>query len=221
MVDWSLPPALQSLPPAARGPLERLHPQHLPKGTVIFQPGDAARGFALVVAGRIDVFLVGPTGRDILLYTVAADQSCVQTTLGLMGGTPYSAEAVAAVDTTLVLVPRALFLDLLEGTPAFSRFVYRAFAERMQQMMRVIERVAFGRVGARLAATLLTLGADGVAPVTQAELARRVGTAREVISRRLEAMAAQGLVATARGQVRLLDLPALRRLAADEDPAPL
>ena len=59
---------------------------HLPRGTAVFHLGEAAKGFAMLLSGRIDVFLVGPNGRDILLYAVAPGQSCVRTTLGLFGG---------------------------------------------------------------------------------------------------------------------------------------
>ncbi|MCK7475756.1 MAG: cyclic nucleotide-binding domain-containing protein [Rhodopseudomonas palustris] len=51
----------------------------------MFRPGDAAQGFVVVLEGRVEVFLTGPTGREILLYAVEPGQGCVQTTLGLMG----------------------------------------------------------------------------------------------------------------------------------------
>ena len=57
----------------------------LPGGATLFHPGDAATGFVIVLRGRIDVSLTGSTGREILLYSVDPGQSCIQTTLGLLG----------------------------------------------------------------------------------------------------------------------------------------
>ena len=66
----------------------------------MFRPGDMAQGFVIVLSGRIEVRLTSASGREILLYAVEPGESCVQTTLGLMGGEPYSGEAVAATDAS-------------------------------------------------------------------------------------------------------------------------
>jgi CRP/FNR family transcriptional regulator len=149
-----------------------------------------------------------------MLYGVEPGQSCIQTTLGLMADEPYSAEAIATTEVRLIAVPRALFQELIDGEPAFRGFVLRAFARRMADMTRLLERVAFARVEARLAEALLALARAGEVQATHADLAARIGSAREVVSRRLEAFARAGWVATDRGHVRLLDPSALRRLAA-------
>ncbi|MCX7888987.1 MAG: Crp/Fnr family transcriptional regulator, partial [Rhodobacteraceae bacterium] len=125
----------------------------------------------------------------------------------------YSGEAVAAAESRLVLVPRDLFLALMDTSPAFRGFVFAAFAARMQGTMQVLERVAFQRIESRLARTLLDLAEDGLVRATHQDLALRLGTAREVVSRRLLAMEDQGLVATERGQVRLIDPRRLRLMA--------
>lgn len=201
----------------ARQELSALRPFDMPRGTVVFRPGDAAKGFVIVLSGRIDVFLTGPTGREILLYSVEPGSSCVQTTLGLLGGDDYAGEAIAAADSKVVLIPRTLFLSLMERSAAFRTYVFTAFASRMQGMMHVLERVAFQRVEGRLAQALLDRAEGGDVQVTHQELATVIGSAREVVSRRLEAFARSGWVSTERGNVILTDLPALRRLAAAAD----
>lgn len=194
--------------------LARITPVDVARGSVLFRPGEAARGFVIVLEGRIDVCLTGATGREILLYAVEPGGSCVQTTLGLLGGEDYSGEASAATDCRIVLVPRETFLALMDRSAGFRAHVFTAFAERMQGMMHVLERVAFIRVEARLAEALLALADEGLVRATHQDLAARIGSAREVVSRRLDSFAREGWVATERGAVRLLDLAALRRLAA-------
>lgn len=216
MRSWTARAAeLAAVGAAARATLERLAPQHLPAGAVLFRPGEAARGFVVVLSGRVEVHLTGPSGREILLYAVEPGQSCVQSTLALLGGEDYTGEALSATETEAVLIPRETFLRLVAEDAGFRGFVFSAFARRMQAMMLLLERVAFLRVEARLAAELLALaGVGAVVRATHAELAARIGSAREVVSRRLDALARSGVVTIARGQVTITDRAALAGRAA-------
>lgn len=208
---------LDGLDVDARRQLDRLPVLALERGTALFHPGESAKGFVVVLSGRIDVFLTGPSGRDILLYSVEPGGSCVQTTLGLLGGEEYSGEAVAATEVQAVLIPRAEFMALMDRSQAFRAFVFAAFALRMQGMLHLLERVAFQRVESRLAAALLSRAENDEVRATHQELATAIGSAREVVSRRLDAFARSGLVGTERGTVTLRDLPGLTRLAAVSD----
>jgi CRP/FNR family transcriptional regulator len=215
VADWTkTAPGLNGLDPAMRARLAHILPADLPRGTPLFHPGDAAKGFVIVLEGRIDVFLTGASGRDLLLYAVEAGGTCIQTTLGLLGGEDYSGEAVAATDCSIVLVPKAEFLALMDLSAGFRGFVFAAFASRMQGMMHVLERVAFQRIESRLAAALLDRAEGGRVSATHQDLATAIGSAREVVSRRLESFARSGWVTTERGAVTLGDMAALRRLAA-------
>ncbi|MCB1330240.1 MAG: Crp/Fnr family transcriptional regulator [Maritimibacter sp.] len=209
---------LAALEPGARGVLERLVPAEVPQAAILFRPGETVKGYVIVLSGHVAVSLLGPNGRDILLYEVAPGQSCIQSTLGLLGGDDYSAEAVATGPTRLVLIPRPVFLELLDSSPAFRKVVFAAFAERMQAMMQLIETMSFMRVEARLAALILERAdEEGVLAITQAEVARAIGTAREVVSRRLDKLAHAGTLRTERGLIRIRDRAALEALA--ESPA--
>ncbi|PIE12772.1 MAG: Crp/Fnr family transcriptional regulator [Rhodobacterales bacterium] len=213
MGDWlDRVPALAGLEASARANLSRLIPMTLPAGATLFHPGDSVRGYAIVLSGRVNVSLTGATGREILLYSVEPGQSCIQSTMGLLGGADYTAEAVVQRDTTLVLLPKAVFLDLINTSSGFRTIVFRAFADRMQDMMQLFEKVSFQRVECRLAEHLLAQAEDPL-HTTHAELATHLGSAREVVSRRLEAWARRGLVKTGRGTIEILDRIGLSEIA--------
>ena len=196
--------------------LDALTPMDVPEGAVLFRPGETVKGFVIVLRGRIEVYLTGLSGREILLYEVNPGQSCVQSTLGLMGGEDYSGEAVARTASEIVLVPRDIFLRLMDDDPGFRGFVFAAFATRLQSMMHLLDRVAFQRIETRLAQCLLARAEDGRIKATHAEIAVMIGTAREVVSRRLDALARRGIVALERGVVRILDAETLADLAEAE-----
>jgi CRP/FNR family transcriptional regulator, anaerobic regulatory protein len=218
-LDWPLDtPHLAGVEEWARSALSAIPPVTVPAGTILFHPGDAVKGYVLVLDGIVSVHLVGLTGRGIVLYRVAAGQSCIQSTLGLLGGdNAYSAEAVADTESRLVVLPRTLFLDLLDRSAGFRALVFAAFADRMQEMMRLLERLSFGRVSQRLARALLEQAdAQGVVTTTQKDLAEEIGSAREVIARNLAALQSQGLLRSGRGRVTLTDRAGLGRIAAGE-----
>ncbi len=213
-MSWTQDSAeMAGLDAPARALLNTLAPLDVPKGAVLFAPGHAVKGYVVMLSGQVDVTLIGPNGRDILLYRVAPGQSCIQSTLGLLGGDEYTGEAMAASAARLVLIPKDVFFALIDSSPGFRRLVFGAFAERMQAMMQLIENVSFMPVEARLAALILDrIGPDNCLKMTQADIARAIGTAREVVSRRLDRLAQAGLVAHERGVVTVLDLRGLEEV---------
>ncbi|QKV20470.1 Crp/Fnr family transcriptional regulator [Oricola thermophila] len=197
--------------------LEPLKPQLIREGTVLFRPGDMPAGFVLTVSGRVNVYLNSRTGRELLLYSIEPGETCVQTTLGMLGAQPYSGEAIAETDVVAVTVPPAIFDRLLTGSETFRRFVFRAFADRLGEMTHLLEMVAFVKVERRLAQWLLAqAGEDGAVRATHAEIASAIGSAREVVSRRLEALAGRGIVRLERGVVRIESARGLRQIAGEE-----
>ena len=210
-MDWLS--VLGDLRADTRAELEGLQSRILPRGLDLFSSGDRAHSFPMVLSGRIEVCLTGPSGREILLYSVEAGQSCIQTTLGLLGDEPYSGTAATVTETEVVRIPKPMFLRLMDSDPAFRAFVLRSFGQRMADLTRLLEAVAFGRIDERLAQVLLALAEGEVVRATQSEIAARIGSAREVVSRKLDAFAKAGWVARDRGEVHLRDVTALRRAA--------
>lgn len=208
---------IAGLSPSAQQELIALREMLLPRGSVLFRSGDHATGFLVILSGRVEVFLTGPSGREILLYAVGPGQSCIQTTLGLMGGEAYSGEATVTEDSRAVMIPAGVFTRLMGAEPSFRVFILRAFGRRMADLTRLLEQVAFGRIEARLARALLDLAQDGVVAATQAELAARIGSVREVVSRRLDVFQRSGWVRVDRGRVRLTNIGALRQAAAEAE----
>jgi CRP/FNR family transcriptional regulator len=218
------PPAasgwLQSFAPLARldglarDALARLPVLQVERGKELFAPGSSCQGFVLLLEGVVRVSLTGESGRRLLLYRVAPGQTCVQTTLCLMGGLDYTAEGVAETDLRLTIVPPPLFERLLRESPDFARFVFERFGTRLAEMTRLIETIAFLRVDARLAAALLArAGADSELSATHQDLAEDIGAAREVVSRQLAEFQRAGLLRLGRARIALTDRAGLADLA--------
>lgn len=209
MRDWA-GAAFPGLPAPALAQLNALPCHALPADHTLFRAGDRAQGFAVVLSGRVELRLTAVNGREILLYAIEPGQSCIQTTLGLMGDMPYTAQAITTCSTELVLIPAPMFNDLMQDA-LFRAHVFRAFGARMAEVTALLEQVAFVPIETRLARALLDLCENGVVQATHADLAARIGSVREVVSRQLERWSALGLVQTERGRVLCPDIAGLRR----------
>ncbi len=204
-------PVLTELPPAIReSVMARLHTLQVPAGTVLFDDHQACEGFPFVVRGSIRVIKASASGRELPLYRVAPGETCVISSSCLLGHEDYNARGIAETDTELVLLPKAVFDELL-AEPAFRGFVFHLFADRIADLMHLIEEVAFHKLDQRLAALLL--GKGRLLHTTHQQLADELGSVREIVSRLLKGFAAQGLVKLSREQIEIIDAGGLRRMA--------
>jgi len=208
----SLYPALSQL--SANDLAALLRPEaamHLPPGTRLFAEMQPCGGFPLVVAGSIKVVKAAANGREMLLYRVEPGDSCIISSSCLLGHTPYTARGETESDVTLLVLPLPLFEKLLAENREFRDFVFHLFADRIAELMQLVEEVAFHRLDQRLARLLLARGDD--IQCTHQALADELGSVREIVSRLLKGFAADGLVSLGREHITLLDRSGLQQLA--------
>jgi CRP/FNR family transcriptional regulator len=204
-------PALAGLGDAAlHAVLEHAPVVSVPAGTALFGEGSPCRQFPLVLEGSIRVAKASE-GRELQLYRVIPGESCVLTGGCLVGGRDYPATGVVERDARLVVLPKPVFDQLLGSHAPFRQYVFSLFAERLTDLMALVEAVAFHKLDRRLAAALL--GRGRVVTLTHQQLADELGSVREIVTRVLRGFADQGWVQSTRGAIEVLDAVALRRVA--------
>ncbi|MDQ1242375.1 MAG: family transcriptional regulator, anaerobic regulatory protein [Pseudomonadota bacterium] len=207
----SLYPALGSLgDEALEAVLDRVQLLRVPSGTPMFGEGSPCRQFPLVLEGSIRV-TKSSEGRELQLYRVVPGESCVLTGGCLVGGRDYPATGVVEQDARLVVLPKPVFDELLATHAPFRQYVFSLFAERLTELMALVEAVAFHKLDRRLAGALL--GHGRLVAITHQQLADEVGSVREIVTRVLRSFADHGLVRLSRGSVEVLDAGGLRRVA--------
>ena len=206
-------PVLASLSaPAHSRLLQTAHWMRVPAGAMLFDDRQACEGFPFVVDGTVRVSKCAPSGRELPLYRVGPGETCIISSSCLLGHEDYNARGITEADTLLMLLPKAVFEELMGERP-FRDFVFHLFAERIADLMQLIEEVAFRKLDQRLAALLL--GKGRLLHITHQQLADELGSVREIVSRLLKSFADQGLVRLGREQVEILDPAGLRRLATE------
>jgi CRP/FNR family transcriptional regulator len=188
----------------------------VPRGAVLFREGDPCRAFPFVLDGDVSVARGTPDGRSIELYRVGPGEVCLLSTSCAFSDRLQVAHAVAAAPTRLWPAPPDLFLSWM-ARPAFRRFVFGVFGERLADLMGLAEAVAFQRMDQRLAAALL--GHGRALHTTHQQLADALGTVREIVSRLLKRFEQRGWIALGRERIEIVDPAALRTLADGGTPA--
>jgi len=123
----------------------------------------------------------------------------------------FIATAVAIAPTRVLLLPRADLLALCHRRPAVALVMLEALARRVRSFAGIVTDLAFRPVTERLAHYIVAAVAHPIAPgavvelgLTHTQLAARLGTVRELVSRALAGLEACGAIARARGQGRIV-----------------
>ncbi len=189
-------------------------PVQMEAGAVIYSIGDRCGNFLLINSGIVRVDLLTQTGKTIMLYRLIAGDTCVLTTACLLGESPYSASAHAETNIDALMFSADQFQQLIQSDVDFRAFVFRGFASRLALLIAKIEEVVFTPLDARLATRLLELAAGGNSiKVTHEKLAEDIASAREVVSRKLSALEAEGVVERGRGILNITDKKQLQHIA--------
>lgn len=186
----------------------------VPRGMQLFTPGAQCGGFPLVLSGEARVFRMAPSGRQLEMYRLTPGEICLVSSASLFSGETLSAHAEMQADGALWLIRPALFEQWIQYAPEFRRFVLGQFATRMADLTALIDALAFHRLDQRLAQALLGQGPR--LQSTHQQLADRLGTAREIVTRLLKRFEAAGWVALSREKIDILQPTELRRVAAGE-----
>ena len=193
---------------------DHLEPTLVPRGTTLFGVGDKCQQFVYVVTGSIRVDLASETGSSLLLYRLNPSDTCVLTTSCLMSGDRYSAEATVEEDVSILTMPASQFFASIEHSALFRSFVFSSFSQRLTALMAKVDEVAFRSIERRLAGSLLHHAKQGdTVRVTHDVLASEIGTAREVISRKLAQWDIAKIIARGRGEITLLAPEQLNSIA--------
>lgn len=176
------------------------------EGGRLFASGDVCENFVIVASGRARVQISTRTGREIILFRLLPGQSCALTTSCLLSDSPYFAEGIAETDMELITIPSADFHEMMISSPHTMRILLNDFAARIGALTALVDRLTSRDLDAELASLLLvSADAAGIVPLSHQAIADELGTAREVVSRKLKALEKSGILILGRGELTLID----------------
>lgn len=191
----------------------------LDRGEMLFLAGEPARGLFIIVSGSIRAFRVNAKGREQTIHVESAGATLAEVPVFDDGN--YPATAIAEEPSGILFLAKAEVQRFLIANPAAALNALRLMAGRLRRHAELADSLALKDVGQRLGRLLLTEARAQGTPYldfSNQQLAARVGSVREVVSRTLARLAHNGLIdidARARG-ITILDEQALERFAEND-----
>jgi CRP/FNR family transcriptional regulator len=208
----------RGLPPEHRESLAKIaHCKTYSKGEIVFWQGDEGTGFFLVKKGRVKVFKLSADGKEQILHLFGVGEHFAE--VPAFDGQCFPASATAVEKTELLFFPRTAFLELLKQQPTLAINMLVIFARHLRRFASLIEDLSLKEVPGRLAAYLLDLSdrTDNSQTVeldlTKGQLAARLGTIPETLSRIFYKLSNEGLIAIDGSKIELLDRDRLSEYA--------
>jgi len=181
------------------------------KDTVIFKSGDPCGAFLILLAGQIRVEITAKSGRDLLLYRMQENDTCIITTSVLLNHENYYARAITETPVRALTISADDFHKALALSHRFSSYVLAGYSQRMSALIALLDRVVSRDIDYEISNVLLEkANPEGAVQLTQKEIAREIGSVREVVSRKLSALEAEGIVRLQRGKIVILDFKFLQ-----------
>ena len=193
------------------------------RGDMIFEQGTPSDAFYTIASGRVKIFKMMPTGKDIILEVFGAGDP-----LGAVAaydGRPFPASAMALEDATCVLIPRAAFFTLLEQHPSLVRGLMLGLTVRLVELTNRLAELSGGRIEPRFARLFLKLAGEmGRAErggtfiplaLSRQELADMTGTTIETCIRIMSRWGKQEIVRTEKDGFVIVDRKALDAVALE------
>ncbi len=191
-------------------------PARFVKGQNVHGASGHCTGAIVVKTGLLRVYMLSEAGREITLYRLYPGDICMLSASCVLSAITFDVLVDAESDTEVYLVNPGYFAQLCQENLRVENFALRVAAERFSDVMWAMQQILFMSFDKRLALficdELARTGGDTL-HMTQDQIAKYMGSAREVVSRMLKYFASEGLVEVARGGVRVLDRQRLREIA--------
>ncbi len=185
------------------------------KGTNIHSGENECVGLILVKSGELRVYMLSEEGREITLYRLHEGDMCVLSASCVLSTITFDVHVDAEQDSEVLLVTASAFAELSRQNVHVEKFSYQLATERFSDVMWTMQQVLFMSFDKRLAIFLwdeMNKAEEDIIHLTHEQIAKYVGTAREVVTRMLKYFSQEGIVSLSRGGIKILDKKKLRGL---------
>ena len=185
------------------------------KGSMVHSASEKCLGLILVEQGRLRVYVESEEGRDVTLYRLEPGDICTLSASCFMNEITFEVMIEAETDSRIVLINPSVFHRITSENIYAENYLYRQTAGRFSDVMWAMQQILFLSFDKRLAMFLLDETAktgELTLAMTHEQIAKYIGSAREVVSRMLKYFEAEGYVKLSRGRITVTDTDGLETL---------
>ncbi len=180
--------------------------KEFPKGTELLREQQYVKVLPIVINGLVKVYSRFDE-KELLLYYIEPDQSCVMTFYAALKNTPSKVFAITEEASKVILIPVHLLPNWLKEYPDFNELFYNQFNLRYSELLDTIGHLLLDKMDKRLYDHLkkkLELTSGNAIIMSHNQIANELGTAREVITRVLKKLEIDGKVIQNGGEIRII-----------------
>ncbi len=185
------------------------------KGQNLHSTDNECLGVLLILSGELRVFILSEDGREITLYRLYAGDTCVLSASCMINSITFDVHIDAEVDTEVYSINIGAFSKLADQNIYVENFALKNTVERFSDVMWAFEQILFMNFDKRLAIFLMDEVAKSNSSeilLTQEQIAKYIGSAREVVSRMLKVFQKHGILELSRGTIHIIDKEKLKAL---------
>lgn len=185
------------------------------KGEILHSTDTECLGFILIQKGGLRVYILSEDGREITLYRLTEGESCVLSASCILNNITFDVIINAETETEIFLLNVVTFSKLNNENIYVENFSYKNAVDRFSDVMWAMEQILFMSFDKRLATFLIDETAKTKTTdinLTHDQIAKYLGSAREVVSRMLKNFEAQGILKLSRGLIQIIDKDKLKKI---------
>lgn len=186
------------------------------RGEVLILDGEPARALYFVVSGAIKIFKTSVEGKEQIIGIIRPGESFNDVPVFDNGLTPVSAQAMGPV--VLYELDKDAVNTIIHKYPKVAANVINVLANRIRNLVSLVEDLSFRTVIGRVAKILLDSAGDAGSPgprLTQQEMAAMAGTAREVVGRSLKTLEEGGIIKLDRHRIIISNREKLQNIISN------
>ncbi|MGQ0738636.1 MAG: Crp/Fnr family transcriptional regulator [Bacteroidota bacterium] len=176
-------------------------------GDIIMRTGQYIKSTVLVLEGRIKIYRENQDGGEFLMYYLEPGQACAVSMICVLQSQTSEIMAQAEEDTEVLMIPIQLMDDLMNKYKSWYQFVIQTYRGRFDELMSVVDNIAFRNMDERLEFYLKRHTGDStrkIIELSHQQIADDLNSSREVISRLLKKIGQRNLVKLHRNMIELL-----------------
>ena len=187
--------------------------QKMQKGDILHRGCGECSGIVHVAKGQLRVYIVSEEGREVTLYRLHRGEICVLSASCLMDAIVFDVMIEAVQETELVVLPSPALSAIMSSNPMVELSLYKRVVENFSEVMWTMQQILFMGADKRVAHFLwdeMAKTGEMTIRLTHEEVARFIGSAREVVTKVLKYFVEEGVVALSRGKIEIIDKAKLR-----------
>ncbi|MCI8409440.1 MAG: Crp/Fnr family transcriptional regulator [Lachnospiraceae bacterium] len=184
------------------------------KGMNVYRSEMECRGAILLLSGVLRIYIISEEGREVTLFRIHKGENCVLSASCLLESIQFDILIEATEKAEAIVIPTHILHPIMEHNPYVGLYMYKQATERFSDVMWTMQQILFMSADKRVAIFLwdeiahqkqLTL------KITHEEIAKNIGSAREVVTKVLKYFSKEGVVSLGRGKVEILEKEKLRK----------